>query len=291
MTKDSRSDARKEWDTFVSVLPYTGSDREDEAWCRFKALHGFIPKDFERKPPWCEAGAENNSWAKQAFLGSVHRERAWSVAGYLERPFHFAYLWLDYAGFSGLRGGGVSLPYTAKHTSAEMAKEATRLARAVERLNADLGRWPFRDALSLKTLVRANDYTNSITLPSSTRFTKEQRHLGARVMLEGARQELLLPLAGPHSVLGRAVEILQKWVPPETLIDRPRRPGALPRLATRWLDKSIKSAGDRDMPSTARYVLIAELVQVLGELGKWTEDAWTEERVRRCLDGKSSRSD
>lgn len=278
------NEQRRLWDEFLASQTRGGSGREDAAWREFKGVHGFNPEHFARSPPWCEAGADNNKWAANAFLGDARREQAWAVAGYLDQPFHFAYLLLDLTGFSGLRGG--PLPYTAQHTRAEMQSEARRLGRAIGKLNKELSKWPFRDALSLGKLIRPGDYALSVQLPSNSRFTKEQLHLGAQVMFAGARQELNLPLTGEASVLARAEDTLQRWVPPETLIERPRRKGVRPRLAARWLDRSLRQLGG-DMPASARHILIAELIQVLAELGKWPDDTWTEEQVRRCLDGKS----
>jgi hypothetical protein len=281
------TDYRRLWERFASTRKQTSSRWADDAWKEFKEKHGFEPGSFAKRPPWCLAGARNNRWATKAFLGNPSRESVWAFAGYLDEPFSFAYLWLDYAGFSGLRSK--ALPYSVLHTRSEMRREARRLARAIDKLNRDLEKWPFRGIISLSHLVRDTDYRSSIRLPGGPPFTEEQWHLGAKIMMAGARQEIEVPMAGKVSLLRRASDVLQRWEPPESLIDRPKRKGARPRLAARWLDQML-AAQPGDFPVHEKHVLIAELVNVLGELAEWDDEPWSDEQVRRSLDGKRARS-
>lgn len=284
--KGQRSGQRQDWREFVDSQPEERRQYEDELWMQFKTTHAFDPKHFETRPPWCIAGARNNRWASSGFLGDSLREATWATAGYLDRPFDFAYVWLDYAAFNGLLKHA-RLPYTARRTAGELKKEASKHAKAIAKLNEELARWPFREILNLSNLVKDADYQNSITLPISTkRFTSDQTHTAVQVMLAGARQQISLPFAGKHSLLARAASVLSDWHPPRSFIDRPNKPGAKPRFAARWLDHTFDRLGGA-MPRSARLRLITELVQVLNELGEWEEDPWTEEQVRRCLDGKS----
>lgn len=286
--KGRRSDQHKVWREFVDSKPEPRRQYEDELWMEFKSTRLFDPRSFEARPPWCIAGARNNSWASSGFLGDPLRESTWAIAGYLDRPFQFAYVWLDYAGFNGLLKQA-KLPYIARRTAGELKKEARRHAKAVAKLSEELAGWPFRDVLNLGNLVRDSDYQNSITLPiSAKQFTSEQKHIAVQVMLAGARQQVSIPFAGKYSLLDRAVSVLSDWNPPKSFIDRPNKPGAKPRYAARWLDHAFDRFGGA-MPRSARLRLITELVQVLNELGEWEEDPWTEEQIRRCLDGKSKK--
>ena len=205
--------------------------------------------------------------------------------GYSDRPFDFAYLWLDYAGFSGLLDG--HLPYAERTARSDMRERSLELESLAQKLNDAISSWPFGGALELKELIRPDDYGNSITIHASAKgFSQDQIHVATRVMRAGARQEIILPLAGPRSLLQRVAESLQSWRPPETLIDRPLKEGARQRFAARLLDRWIRSLGG-EWPASARIRFIAELLEALGELGKWDEVAWADERVRRCLDGKA----
>lgn len=277
---------REKWAKFVESKPRPVRNCLDKLWCEFKAAHGFDPDDFEKRPPWCVASADNNEWAVQGFLGDRRRQAAWALAGYLDRPFHFADVWLDYAGFNGLLKHS-RLPYNAQKTTGELKREAKRYAGALSKLNDDLARWPFRGIVNVENLLKNSDYQNSVTLPAkAAKYSPEQTHVTVQLMIAGARQQIMLPLAGQHSLIARAVTTLLDWVPPKSFIDRPNKPRAKPRYAVRWLDHLIGQHGGT-MPVPARLRLISELVQVLNELGEWDEEPWTEEQVRRCLDGKS----
>ncbi|WP_146152052.1 hypothetical protein [Ahniella affigens] len=275
------------WNQFVESKPLLmRGNREDELWREFKSENGFKPDDFEVRPPWCIAGAEDNEWATQAFLGDRRRQAAWALAGYLDRPFDFAYLWLDLACFNGLLKHS-RLPYTAQRTTGALKREAKQYAKALTKVNDELSSWPFRGILGIGDLLRNSDYQNSVTLPAkAAKYSPEQTHIAVQLMIAGARQQIELPLAGSDSLLTRAAATLLNWEPPKSFIDRPNKPGAKPRYAARLLDHVLGQHGGA-MPAPARLRLIAELVQILNELGEWNEDPWTEEQVRRCLDGKS----
>jgi hypothetical protein len=284
------TDLRRQWDAFAEANKKRMAHHEDDLWCQFKAQHEFDPTAFSKRPPWCAAGARNNPWAKEVFLGDGKREAAWAFLGYLDQPFDFAYLWLDYAGFNGLLPKG-KLPYTVVTTRAEIKRRADLLQKAFRKLSKEVAAWPFRDVLEVGKLIQTTDYRNSFTIPeTASRFTEEQVHISTRLMSAGARQEILIAMGGKGSLLERAADALKAWRPPPSWVDRPNRSGTRQRFATRWLDRMLSNVGG-EMPSTARYQLIAELVQALTDLGGWPEVSWTEERVRRCLDGKSRRTE
>ncbi len=283
------TDLRRKWDDFAEANKKRMAHHEDDLWRQFKAQHGFDPAAFSKRPPWCEAGARNNAWAKRVFLGDGSREKAWAFLGYLDHPFGFAYLWLDWAGFNGLLPRG-KLPYTVVTTRAEIKRRADSLQKAFHKLSKEVAAWPFRDVLEVGKLIQTTDYRNSFTIPeTASGFTEEQIRIGSRLMSAGARQEILIAMGGRNSLLERAAEALKAWRPPPSMVDRPNRPGTRQRFATRWIDGMLAKVGG-EMPPTARYQLIAELVQALTDLGGWPEVSWTEERVRRCLDGKSRRA-
>ncbi len=283
------TELRRHWDGFAEANKKRMADHEDVVWRQFKAQHGFDPAAFSNRPPWCEAGARNKPWAKKVFLGDGNREKAWAFLGYLDHPFDFAYFWLDYAGFNGLLPKG-KLPYTVATTRAEIKRRADSLQKGFRKLSKEVAAWPFRDVLEVGKLIKTTDYRNSITIPgTASKFTEEQVRIGTRLMLAGARQEILIAMGGKSSLLERAADALKAWRPPPSLVDRPNRPGTRQRFATRWLDRMLSKMGE--MPASARYKLIEELVQALADLGGWPEISWTEERVRRCLDGKSRRTE
>lgn len=262
----------------------------DDLWRQFKSEYRFDPADFERKPPWCIEGAENSPWARRVFLGDARREKAWSFLGYTDRPFDFAYLWLDYAGFGGLLKSS-RLPLIIERSSGELRSEARQLAKQCSRLSKSLGKWAFRETLSLKNLLHDDDHRSSNTVRifgEAAKLNQREQHVAVQAILSGIRQELPLPLGGTGSLLERAANILKTWEPPPSPVDRPRREGLKQRYAVRWLDHSLNQLGG-EVPGHAKVSLIAELLHALAELGEWLEEPWDEERVRRCLDGKSKK--
>ena len=279
------SPMRQAWDNFPGVKEDNARDL-DILWQQFKKMHGFDPKDFAYRPPWCIAGAENNSWAESAFLGNPMREAAWSQAGYLDSPFHFAFLWLDFAGFAGSLGKP-GFPYSMMKTRGQLKAEALAFEKKFRRLSKEFSAWMFRGDFDAGRLIENSDYANSITLSGrASTYTPQQQHIATQVMLAGARQQIRLSMAGKRGLLDRAADALKAWKPPPSLVARPHRKSLRSTYAVRWLDESIRQIAGR-IPSTAKYTLIAELRDVLDELGGWDEGTWTEERVRRCLDGKS----
>jgi len=282
---------RRAWEAFISHNKEPQGRFFDDAWKQFKATHAFDPKAFEHQPPWCIEGAENNPWATKAFLGDARREAAWALLGYCDNPFDFAYLWLDYAGFNGLRPP-FALPLVVRKTRGELKREATRLEAQCRRLSHSLAAWPFRGDVQLERLLQDSDFLRASTVRifgRASSFSDRERHVGAQFILAGARPEIPFALGGKGSLLDRAADVLRNWEPPASLVDRPKRKGLKSRYAIRWLDEGLRKMGG-EIPLASKCVLIAELLQILRELGQWEgEETWTPEQVRRCLDGKSEK--
>lgn len=274
------------WAEFVATHPDIYRRDEDAVWQLYKEEHGFDPSDFELSPPWCHAGAENNKWARNVFLRDGARTSAWALAGYLDCPFEFAYLWLDFAGFHGLLHTG-DIPYSERMTTAAMKKEARALEADFRALSERYSRWLFRGFTTMDDIVQESDYSGSVRIERKPEIPMSDEELNRAIRFVrrgGIRRKMRLGIAGRGSILERVADRLADWTPPKRLLDRPGRKGAKARYAVRWLNMYIPQLGHGEIPTPAKYRFIMELLSALDEISPLGAEDWSEERVRRCLD-------